>query len=119
MRRATAPATCRASISVPSGVSMTTRLCSFSSLAFGSQARWKLPSKWLTRFIVPSAGTQLACTLKRLMKMLTIMRRSWKYSFSSVSSTTTTFPSHGATMSPSVSPSKVRTGHWKKFSRMP
>ena len=119
MRRATAPATCRTRISCPSAVSMTIEARSFSVLAFGSQAFMKFPFWWNTDLTRPSTGYQLAWTFVMPMKMEIISRRSWKYSHSSTSSSTTTRPSAGATTVPSVGPLKMRMGQRKKLSIPP
>lgn len=77
---------------------------------FGQPGFHELPVLCHTFFTVPSTGYQLACTLTRLMNIDTMIRRSWKYSFSSTSSTTTILPSAGATTTFSVSCPNKRMG---------
>ena len=55
----------------------------------------------------------------RDMKIEIIRLRSWKYSFSSTSSTTTTLPSQGATTTLFVALPNKRMGQRKKFTTIP
>src|SRR5690606_41716632 len=79
-----------------SGLSITTVVLSFSSLAFGCHATRYFPGWYLLYLTTPFSAYRVTCTLIGDIKIETISRLSLKYSGSYTSSITTTFPSTGA-----------------------
>src|SRR5690349_18482576 len=74
---------------------ITTLCLSFSVDDFGCHATRYFPLWYLLYNTLPLMGLRFTCTLAGLIKMLTCMRLSLKYSSSVISSITTTLPSAG------------------------